>query len=189
MKKYILYSVVFLFLGQLAMAQTKGIGIRFGYNFANLSGDIQQNETLTAFHVGAFTDFKLRDCLFLQPELMFSVQGSAFSYGDDELSESDTDLKISYLNIPVLLSYHYTEKLSFTGGPQIGVLMGAKDSGKDIIDNVAPYDIALSLGLAYKVYKDIRLSARYNQGFLKVSSESESDWRHNVFQLSMAFIF
>ena len=187
MKKYILYGILFLFLGSFASAQTKGIGIRFGYNFANLSGDIQENETLTAFHVGAFTDFKLNERLFLQPELMFSVQGSGFSYGEED-SVSDTDLKLSYLNIPVLLSYHYNENLSFTAGPQIGVLMGAKDAGKDIINNVESYDMAFSLGLAYKVYKDIRISARYNQGFVKVTSEEGRDWRHNVFQLSMAFI-
>lgn len=175
-------------MGQMAMGQTKGIGIRFGYNFANLSGDIPDSETLTAFHVGAFTDFKLKKRLYLQPELMFSIQGSGFSY-ESEGDTDDTDLRLSYLNIPVLLAYHVNNKLRITGGPQIGVLMGAKDGGKDIIDNVESYDIAFSVGVAYRIYNDIRLSARFNQGFVSVSSQDENNWKHNVFQLSLGFIF
>ncbi len=176
-------------MGQMAMGQTKGIGMRFGYNFSNLSGDIEGAETLKGFHVGAFTDFKLMKRLYLQPELMFSVQGTGFSIDDDDANTASSDLKLSYLSIPVLLSYHASKKFSFTAGPQIGVLMGAKDGEHNIVDDIESYDIAFSIGAAYKFYKDLRVSARFNRGLVSVSKEEDVSWNHNVFQLSMAFIF
>ncbi len=57
-----------------------------------------------------------------QPELLYSAQGS--DYDDEDFSGS---VKADYLNVPLMAKYYVGEGFSLEAGPQVGLLLSAKD--------------------------------------------------------------
>ena len=93
-------------------AQLVKLGIKGGINYANQSGtDITVNsinynstDAITSYHIGLVAELKLTDGLAIQPELLYSTQGSKFNLtvpnGGTNYNTENT-FKLSYLNIPV----------------------------------------------------------------------------------------
>jgi hypothetical protein len=156
-----------------------------------LPGNLEDQKMFRALHVGAFTDFQLGERLYLQPELLFSVQGAIekLDHGDMAGLDDEVELKYSYLNIPVLFSYYISPKWSLNAGPQISVLMSAKHGKLDMSDDTESYDLSLSAGSEFEFFKNFRLSARYNRGFVNVTKVAGKELFNEVFQLSVAIVF
>jgi hypothetical protein len=91
-------------------------GAKAGLNLATLTGDVQGEETKTGFHIGGMAEISLNDKFSVQPELLFSTQGTDSEFGDDGIN-------LSYINLPVMAKYYVTEGLSIEAGPQIGFLV------------------------------------------------------------------
>jgi hypothetical protein len=70
-----------------------------------------------SFHVGVFTKLKLSNKLNFIPELQF-IQKSGKSHN------SDFTTKLSYLELPLLISYQPLAWLSIEAGPSIGFNVG-----------------------------------------------------------------
>ena len=139
MKKIVLSIFISAFFAvTLANAQGIGLGIKGGVNFANQSiKDISQQlgdfstKGRTGFHGGAYVVLAFSEKWAIQPEIMFSSQGSEIPDVEDLRSN-----KFNYLSIPVLLRWKPVSLLSIEAGPQFSSLMSAKDvNGDSIKDN------------------------------------------------------
>lgn len=114
-------------------AQTQvSIGIKGGLNFANFksSGETEYDGR-QGFHGGAFALFKVAK-FGIQPEILFSQQGSKLTIND-----TDFESNFNYVNIPVIVKYYvYTPTrgggISVHAGPQLGFLQAAK---ADVFDS------------------------------------------------------
>src|SRR5262245_40381230 len=115
MKKAILLPLILittLAFGQLSF------GVKAGINVSNFSGsDIAniEKDALIGFHAGGLVHLGIGQHLVLQPELLFSTQGATLSTGGNE-----TDFKIGYINIPVMLQYETDGGFYIEAGPQFG---------------------------------------------------------------------
>lgn len=142
------------------------------------------NKSRTGFSAGVFTEFKLNEHLSIQPELLYTQQGSR-QYVAEGLSESKGDVyfQFDYINLPVLLKiYVYNARLSIEVGPQFGYMTRHKEKrepkNKATQRNSIPsswvnkFDISASLGTSYIFYDSSEvafdLSVRFNYGFLKI---------------------
>src|SRR5262245_60927564 len=100
MKKRILFILAGLLLVsvQQTFAQAEvAIGIKAGPNFASINTDESASanyKNRTGFHGGAFVLIKAAK-FGIQPELIFSQQGSTV-----EVNSQDLEANFSYLNIP-----------------------------------------------------------------------------------------
>jgi len=74
---------------------------------------------------------------------LFSTQGTTIEGYD---GDSNNNVKLNYLNIPVLAKYYITDAFSVEAGPQIGLLLSAKSRGEDIGDLYKSSDFGLNLG-------------------------------------------
>ncbi|MHC0445362.1 porin family protein [Flavobacterium sp. 3-218] len=200
-----------LFLSGAAIAQDQKVklGIKAGLNMANLSVDESElnSSDKTGFTAGLMVEIPLAKKFSVQPELLYSQQGSKFSYSDAEVSNSNfkSTIKLSYLNIPVMLKYYVTKGLSVQAGPQIGILL---KSNNEYQDNFLGYDnkesmnlkeyssgidTSVNFGLGYQFRDKFYADARYNLSYSNVFKESDvsyfinSDMKNRVFQITIGY--
>ncbi len=197
MKKTFL-TVVLLTIGlsfSLAQAQF-ALGIKAGPNFANLNFDESPGvnyKARTGFHGGAFALVKLTK-FGIQPEVLFSQQGSKVTFNSQELESNFT-----YVNIPVMLKFYLVGGLNLQAGPQIGFVTSAKQDffddvtqtlvkGEDIKDQLNGVDFSAALGAGWDLPFGLTIDARYNLGLSNISkNDSSEEAKNQVFQLSLGF--
>ncbi len=192
MKKLILVAVSAL-VTFVASAQIR-IGIKGGVNIANItySGSESQPpfQSITGYNGGAFLEIPLFSKWNLQPEVVYSAQGTAFN--SQNMNEK---VNYNYLNIPVLFKYHHASGFFAETGPQFGYLISAKDvSGDlsgDIKSSTQSSDFSWVFGLGFKVpVINIGVDGRYNLGLTNINKDvSDGTIRNSVFQFGLFYIF
>src|SRR6266446_7612967 len=128
--KKIFFSFIILATSLMIHAQRTDAypGIKVGLNVAslNVENGVDFNSIVSA-HAGGLVHIHMSPHFAIQPELFLSGQGG--ERGDDKM-------KLVYLNLPVLFQYMVGDGFRLHTGPQLGVLLSAKEK----VDNVE-YDI------------------------------------------------
>ncbi|GAA6767202.1 porin family protein [Flavobacterium johnsoniae] len=166
MKKIILAAVAVMVFG-FANAQKTRFGVKGGLNISTVvGGDVDDTKALVGFHVGGFAEIHVVQRFFVQPELLYSAQGTKV----DVPFGSDGDIKLNYLNIPVLAKYYIVDnKFSVEAGPQLGILLSAKAEGNDIKDYTRSADLGFNLGAGYNFTDNLSVGLRYTIGLSPLS--------------------
>ncbi|ABQ03163.1 porin family protein [Flavobacterium johnsoniae] len=194
MKKIILAAIAVMTFS-FANAQQTRFGVKGGLNLSNWAGgDVSDTKALVGFHVGGFAEIKIIEKLAIQPELLFSTQGTKFDGG---AFLGDFDVKTNYLNIPVLAKYYIVEKFSVEAGPQLGILLSAKSNGEDVKDGFKTVDFGFNLGAGYHFTDNVSVNLRYTIGLSPLADnadiENEGDYydsaKNSVLALSFAYKF
>jgi hypothetical protein len=195
MKKLLLFIAVTVLSFTAAQSQEFRLGAKAGLNVASLGGDSYGVGSLgsrTSFHVGGLVEIPLMGKFSVQPELLFSSEGSNWTF-----TGLDDNLKLDYVRVPVLAKFYIIEGLSAEAGPVFGVLVNAKnDDGDDIKENFKTFDAAFGIGASYRLDMGVFFSLRYNKGLLNVNEDYEEEGisysyknQSNVFQVSAGFSF
>ncbi len=114
-----------LFSFSTVQAQIVQFGLKGGYNSATLSGQ-DDNKALSGFHVSTLAEIEIV-FLSIQPELVYSKQGSAFDNGDD--------VKLDYIYVSIMAKLNILKILYVVADPQFGFLVGADDGADNAKDN------------------------------------------------------
>ncbi|MCK4991495.1 MAG: PorT family protein [Bacteroidales bacterium] len=232
MRKYIFVLIILATSSQIMKGQAALLVLIFGDKVASehfyfslkvgasysMISNVEEGKNRPAANFGLINNIKLTDRLFLTPEFLpLAPRGvkdvPALTTGDPNLDEllvnvSSTDRKLSYIDVPVLLRYHLTERLRISAGPQISFLTGAKDiynsepingavltTEIEIKENLAPIDLGGVIDISYMFSKPIAgkgmiLYLRYNLGFIDMVKENTGDPRRNsAIQFGAAFPF
>lgn len=188
MKTLFITSVAFFTIMFTIQAQETQFGLKAGLNLASLTNDTSGLKLRNAFHIGVMAEIPISELFSIQPELLYSAQG-AKADGDQ--------VKIDYLNLPVMFKYYVAQDVSFEAGPQIGFLLSATseiDDQGDIKEEVEGLDFGLNFGLGYKMDSGLNVGVRYNLGIaniFKSEDEFDDDYKVNnsVFQFYLGFMF
>lgn len=203
MKKIILTAVAVFAFG-FANAQKAQFGIKGGLNIANqnFSGEEAPSpSSLIEINVGGFVEIKISEKFAIQPELLYSTQGSSFDLDlelDEGFFETSNKFKLSYINIPVMFKYYADKKLSLEAGPQIGFLTSSnlvvKTLGQTLTqDSKALFksiDFGLNIGAGYDLTKKLSASLRYNFGLANIAETENGDNTkiiNSVFSISLGY--
>lgn len=173
-------------------------GAKAGVNISDITGDdVDSFDGRTSFHVGAVAEIPVSSEFSVQPELMYSSQGSDYSEGDGY----DGKVKVDYLNIPVIAKYYVAEGFSVEAGPQFGILLSAKDEydwagdtgENDWKDSLKGLDFGVNFGLGYRLESGLNFGARYNLGLTDANDDKEnlgdSSYKNSVIQFSIGYFF
>ncbi|PKV66949.1 porin family protein [Pontibacter ramchanderi] len=167
-----------------------GFGIKGGVSFATLRGSdkdvLGDFSGLTTFHAGVYTQFSLGNTFSIQPEALYSRKG---------IERNDSTFRFDYLEVPILAVFNITETVSVHFGPQVGILMSAKEEDTEV--NIEPlntfaYGVAAGAEARLSVF---RLGARYNLGVEDLRKETNQgqkinqDIKHGVFQVYLGLGF
>lgn len=196
MKKIILTGVMVFTFG-FVNAQEKAamaFGVKGGLNISTITNadvDGVNSKSLVGFHVGFFGEFMVSYTFAIQPEILYSVQGTEL-----EFEGESGDLKLDYITIPVMAKYYVADAFSLELGPQIGFLVSAKTKSggvsEDVKDELKSTDVSLNFGLGYDITENLMIGARYNLGLTRLQDElfpGEDESKNSVFQISVGYKF
>lgn len=212
-------SILFLFISVLTQAQDAKAkyGIKGGVNLSTITGReiFDKNNPRISFHVGGFVEIPLSEVFSLQPELLYSQQGSRFIQtiefrgGANEAPvflDINYDLNLNYITVPLLAKYYISERFNFNLGPQIAYLLTAKqksnflaqtqgesETQSDIKDGYKDLDFSVKIGAEYCFKSEIFLEVSYGLSLVKINEfeniiENNAQ-RNSVFQLSIGYKF
>ena len=197
MKKLLIFTVIAIFGFSSINAQNVNFGAKAGVNFATITGDMVDSfDSRTAFHVGFVAEIVISETFSFQPELLYSAQGA--DYSEEGFEAFEGTVTLDYLNVPLMAKFYVGEGFSVEAGPQIGLLLSAKDDYGDGEEDIKEYvkgtDFGVNLGLGYKMESGLNFSARYNLGLsndLDVDDfESEgAEYKNSVIQVSVGYFF
>lgn len=182
MKKIFILSVLTAtaFIGH---AQIK-FGIKAGATFTKFSGDDAKMQNLspkfrTGFAGGGFANIGLTEALSLQPEVLYSMEGTMYKQ-----SGNKAIFKTDYINVPVLVQYNHESGFYAETGPQVGFLISAKlsdgDNSISAKEGFNKINFSWGLGAGYKLSNGLGIGARYNFGIANIAKSEEGEPSANV---------
>jgi hypothetical protein len=187
MKKAFLSLAVVVIATLSANAQVQ-YGAKGGLNIATLTGaGSGGSSSKVGVHVGGLASIEVSSLFHIQPEIVFSTQGTKGSAGS---------LNFDYLNIPVLAKYTVAKGLDIEAGPQFGFLLSAKfkdnaGNSSNVSSSVKSVDLGLGVGASYSFDKNLGADLRYNIGLSDINnpSNSSSSLHNSVVQIGIFYLF
>lgn len=180
MKKLFVLSLIcgFCFTGH---AQGLEFGVKGGANFATITDGIN-NSNKTGFLAGIFVGIKPSDELVIQPEVLFSQQGTEF----------DADkFDLTYINVPVVAKYYVFRGLNLQLGPQFGFIVSddIENATDDVIEQLKAesFDLSAVGGVGFDFELGIRIDARYQFGLTDIVDGREG--KNSVFSIAIGYNF
>lgn len=147
------------------------VGIKGGLNLAKVhveatvpgfgSGS-SSSDNLTSFHAGLYLRAPLGSTVSIQPELIYSVQGG---------SSSGSDLKLDYLNVPIMLVYHANQQFNLQVGPQLGFILSTNSGSTSDFNSM---DFGLGFGAGFDFGSGTNLGFRYVLGLSNITKVDTS---------------
>jgi len=192
---------------------TTRFGLKGGVNLAeynlsnNIGGSAVGVNMKPSFNAGAFVKILIAGAFRIQPEVVFSGQGSKLFSGSGT-STVNYDESLHYINVPIFFQWQSMGGFFLETGPQAGFLISAKDkvasgnssanSETDIKDQRKGFDFSWATGLGYVHQIGLGVGARYNYGISNVlntnntnnGTVSNSDTiKNSVIQFSLIYQF
>lgn len=191
---FISLATLLLAVPATSMAQVSG-GIKAGINLSNIKGfndpgtDPGQRTALTG---GVFMTFGVTPFVGIQPEVLFSMQGSKLHFTSGSV-ESDATAKIDYIQIPIQLRIGNSarDKASFyaLAGPTIGILVRANQDGVDFKDDLKRAQVGLTGSVGVTLTRFL-VEARYTQDLNDFNKTSTGTSQKNrVASFLIGFVF
>jgi hypothetical protein len=199
MKKQLLS--ICIVIGTMSLAQsTSGpkFGVKAGGNLSSITGSDYKSKL--GFYAGAFANFPISQVLSIQPEVVYSLQGTKAKdkYYFGGLAVTDMKQTLGYINVPVMVQYNATSKFYLEAGPEFGFLINAKAEENFITtplsrnnkDTMKTFNFGAGIGLGYRFTPNVGINARYIAGLTKILKNDFGDSSKNAnFQLGLNYYF
>lgn len=176
MKKLIFGAAVMI--GSLTYAQS--FGIKAGVNVATMSKKgYKETNARVGFNAGVFANLPLGSSFSIQPEVLYSQQGSKTKDVIAGKEFSDV-LKLDYVSIPVMFQYKIVPQFYLEAGPEFNFLASAKNetklgghTGELELDSkyFNKFNFGLGLGAGFDITSNLGVNARYVFGLTDVTKE------------------
>ncbi len=192
MKKWILLFAVSVATIITASAQRLNFGGKVGANLTKIDGVKFADGYKLNYQVGAFAEIDFTKNWGIQPELLFSQTSSRVDSGFNAVYNNlpgmliKRDVKLQYLNLPILLRINAGNFLTFHVGPQFSILVN--DDENLLNNSKAAFkkgDLAAVVGAQINFSK-LRLYGRYNVGLANISdADNPNKWKNQQLQLGV----
>lgn len=177
-------------------AQDIKYGIKAGPQLSNFIESDANNKTVITAFGGGYMNIPLSRKFFLQPELLYSLQGAKSStdfpapIGIDKL-DYDEHIKLNYLYVPIMLQYAVSKHIRVEFGSQLGILLKAELEQEvitvssigtlkdkitlDIKDDAKSIDLGVNIGGVYVLDNGLNLTLRYSLGLTTIGEGDKID--------------
>lgn len=210
MKKIVIFTMIlsFVFIGTLSAQGNLGFGVKGGLNMAKFTGgdadlDMEGLNSDPGFifgpTIGGFVTYKLNDKLTIQPEFLYTAKGTSYeyseSYSEDGFSlsyDGTVDMKMNWLDIPVLVVFSVNDQIKVFAGPFLELFLNGKmdyeitvkatydgetitesesDSEDIESEDVTSPGFGLIFGGAYMLSNNLGVEARYSLGLTSMDED------------------
>lgn len=210
-------ALLVLIFGEKVATENFYFSLKAGLNYSMISNYDEGKNRLGA-NFGLINNIRLNDKLYFTPEFLpLSSKGvtdvPVLTTGNEDLDDllqdvESTDRKLNYLDLPLLLRYNLTDRISISAGPQFSFLIGGTDvyyanpledivltAELDIHEYIRTFDMGGVIDLSYVVAKPVNgkgvnIFLRYNIGFMDIRKEVSGDAvRNSTIQIGASFPF
>ena len=183
MKKIVLLALCLL---ASYAVEAQYIGLKAGYNYATLKGNVSDGANFKPYHgyyAGITLEFPLSNLFSLQVEGIYNRRGANITsntYGKAKLN-------LDYLSLPVLARFNVGKGINLHIGPQLEYRIDKPnfyfDAGTDPVTRVKDdaldiIDGAMTVGIAYMTDAGWFFEARWVQGLTSVFEADETSLTH-----------
>ncbi len=192
MKRIAIIAFLSIYCFQTQAQSTFAPGLKAGVNVSHLSSeagffddgsDTYRNfSSLTSFYVGGFFDLNLTKVYTLSPELLYSSQGSEYSFSPNGIHASGT-IKVSYLGVNIVNKFRITPNFYPYAGTSFDFVV---DKNYNVDSEI---DFALFMGAGFKFSKNFGIEARAKKGLIPVLDYSDGNHNNVVFQFGATYTF
>lgn len=194
-----LFSALF-FLGLILPAQAQlSYGVKAGLNVTKISfsNDDFKTSFQPGFHLGGLVNYAFNNRFSVQGEVFYSAEGGKEKHIS---SGNKGNINMGYIQVPVLARIVFAERFFGLAGPQIGILLSAKEKygagqKQDIKEYYKTADIRFPIGIGYElpgsVVSGLSLDLRYNFSFSAINKTSVggATLKHQVISLGAQYKF
>ena len=190
MKSLFLTTALFISCLSFTNAQSIHAGLKVGSNINKISGQSFKDEFTYGYHAGAFLQIGLGSKWTIQPEILYNQVNTDTTNRFSELYKLSinkiSDIKLSYLSIPVLLNYNLGNNFALQAGPQFGILL---DQNRDLLQNgkdaFSKGDFSMLAGVQIKL-SSLRIYGRYVIGLNNLNDiDNQDKWKSQSIQLGL----
>ena len=163
-------------------------GLKAGGNYSDFTDADFATDPLAGFHAGATVAYKFTDNFMVQEEFLFSLQGAKVLNGP----LAPQDVKLFYVNVPILLKYRTNFGLYFEAGSQVGIKVKEEVAGFENADFAKKIDMGAVGGLGFQSKMGLGIGARYIYGLQKVPESAfagVNEFKNNSIQASIFYVF
>ena len=189
MKRSILFSVVSacLLVGMVCPAQGQLVrkGLKLGYNFSTLTGDIDDAQTREGITAGIGFEFNL--LLFaLELDLLYSPQGALFP--------NDLKTRLDYLCIPILIKkrlFPVGIRPYLLAGPEFCLLLSENTDDAAYEGEIRNQDLCAVVGAGIELSlagKGVYVEGRYSYGLTNIYEIGTQTIRNKVVRLFVGIL-
>ena len=181
MKQKIGIFLCFGFLTFGIQAQNFGGGVILGISSSQVGGDNLAGFNKAGLLVGVFGNKSITQLFSFQMEMTYIQKGSNNPNMNDasHVDYLKADISTSYIEIPLLLQYHQSEKLNLEAGVLSAYLIDGyyNDSNgkipllKNQLNPFIDSDFGLLLGSNYKFSNKVSVNARLSNYILPIGTE------------------
>lgn len=176
--KKLFILIILAFIQNVSYSQGLSYGIKGGYNYSTVRASNQRFvEGQDGFHAGVFANFSAI-LIQVQPEFLFSQRGYEVENGND--------LRMNYIDLPVLLKVKVFPFVTVDAGPQYSYLINTKETSDELelpsMPSFKKSELSAVIGTSVNVWK-LGASIRYIHGFTELETLNKS--KNSMFQLAL----
>jgi len=176
MKKIIVTTLLIAFSLVQSFAQVS-FGAKAGLNVSNTKNiGSADNKIRPGFNAGLLAEIRILRKFLIHPELLYSVKGNKFPA---TAFNGGGTLSLNYVSIPFLVGFRPTNKIAILAGPEFSFLTNANSkfdgSDHDVTKNYRKFDMAIDLGVTYKIIMGLGAELRYSYGFEDLADVTYTD--------------
>ena len=197
MKRNIFLFAFILFFIASSNGQSINYGLSIGANLTNMKGNGIKNSFSAGWFGGGFARIDLSEKWNLKPELLFNYANNKKAtnfinyYNINGNAQASEQIKLSYINVPVLIGYKVSKLLTINVGPQYSFLV-YDDENLVLSDKavaVKRNDIGILAGVQVNV-ENVRFFANYVAGVANVNNiDDRYKWYNRQVFIGMNFNF
>lgn len=205
-------AALFVFINQTISAQEAHFGIKGGFNYSSIVGNLTEGLKFRfSGHGGLFVEIDFSEKFKLQPELLYSSQG--FQYSTDLAAiesggsvgggnDFRTNVQLNFITVPILGKFSLNDKVNVEFGPQFGFLLNQVIKIKDLdqanvdtdsrssVSGDFQLDYGAAVGLGIQLGPQLSLSPRFYVGLRNRLNALQGAQNYNAaIQLSLNYLF
>ena len=135
-------------------------GIKAGFISSKFAGDFSNASPRNALYFGGLVDFKVSGKFHIQPELLYSMEGSR------DVDNNFREAYLDFIRIPIMAKIYVNDGFSLQIGPEIAF----KKAGSRITNNFKSTDYGIGIGGSYEFSSGFMFDARYNIGLMDLNN-------------------
>jgi hypothetical protein len=185
MKKVFLSLALIIFISAAGFSQGLHLGVKAGANASKISGQSFEDGFELGYQLGGFMELDFSKSLGIQPEVLFSQASTKTTSFNGNLTPN-TEAKLSYLSIPVLLRINTSKLVTLHVGPQYSIMLNNDktlvQNGSDAFKSGA---FAMVAGIQFNL-NAFRIYGRYNIGLTNLNDiDNKEEWKSQQIQVGL----